>query len=329
MSVQEFVTTAAGRRRLAAGLLAAALAVCGGPGASGADPPKDAPPKADPAADLIGGYDDSRLGAFVEEPYDALVDQLSLPRDQGLVVGPLQASGPAAKAGVKENDVLLRLDGKTVPSDARAFARLLEGIKADATVSALVLRKGKEETIEALTLPAAKPAPPRPAAAPPGGPFMPGGLQPGGPFPPGGLPPGMKGPPGGAVPAPPGFIPGQPPGMKGPPGGLMPPGGLQPPFPPGPPPGMPGGLGGFGGETTVIRIDDQFTVRQQQGPQHITVTGKIEDGRAKVRTVQIETDDGKVHKFGSLLGVPKQYRDDVKKLVEASEQAQIDGPKDR
>jgi hypothetical protein len=59
------------------------------------------------------------------------------------------------------------------------------------------------------------------------------------------------------------------------------------------------------------------------------VAGKIEDGRAKVRTVQIQTDDGQVRKYGGLSGVPKQYRDDVKKLVEASEKAEIEGPKDR
>ncbi len=97
--------------------------------------------------------DDGRLGAALEIPAPILVDQLDLPRGQGLVISAVNADSAAAKAGIKANDILLELNGKAVPSEASEFAKLLEGIKAKTPVGAVVLRKGKKETIKELTLP--------------------------------------------------------------------------------------------------------------------------------------------------------------------------------
>src|SRR5205823_433222 len=66
---------------------------------------------------------------------------------------------PAAKAGLKANDVLLELAGKPVPSDPGAFAKWVHAIKADEEVSAVVLRKGHKEKITGINLPEAKDGP--------------------------------------------------------------------------------------------------------------------------------------------------------------------------
>ena len=87
---------------------------------------------------------ESRLGARLAAPSDVLVEQLNLPKDQGLVVEQVQAGSAAAKAGLKANDILLELAGKAVPNNPREFTKQLQDIKANTPVDAVVLRKGKK-----------------------------------------------------------------------------------------------------------------------------------------------------------------------------------------
>jgi hypothetical protein len=138
---------------------------------------------------------DARLGARLEAPSQTLSDQLDLPKDQGLVVREVRSGSAADKAGIKPHDILLELNGKTVPNRPDGLRRLMADIKPDAVVEAIVLRKGKKETIKEIKLPEAK--------------------ETVGGFPafPGGLPPAIPQPPGGGFPQPPnvGFIPPIPP----------------------------------------------------------------------------------------------------------------------
>src|SRR5205823_9171863 len=99
----------------------------------------------------FGGH--TRLGVMVHSPSEALVDQLDLPKGQGLVIGQVIPDTPAAKAGLKPNDILLELNGKAVPNNQGDFVRQVQEIKADAKVDIVVLRKGKKETIKDVTLP--------------------------------------------------------------------------------------------------------------------------------------------------------------------------------
>ena len=103
---------------------------------------------------------DVRLGVVVEKPSDTLAEQLELPKDQGLVIRDVMADSAAAKAGLKAHDILLELDGKAVSSNPEEFRKQVEGIKADTPVDAVVLRKGKKETVKGLSLPEAKAAAP-------------------------------------------------------------------------------------------------------------------------------------------------------------------------
>jgi membrane-associated protease RseP (regulator of RpoE activity) len=103
---------------------------------------------------------DGRLGAAVEKPGDTLVEQLELPKDQGLILREVTPDSAAAKAGLKAHDILLELDGKPVSSNPDEFRKALEGVKADKPVDVVVLRKGKKETVKGLSLPEAKAAAP-------------------------------------------------------------------------------------------------------------------------------------------------------------------------
>jgi beta-lactamase regulating signal transducer with metallopeptidase domain len=239
---------------------------------------------------------EGRLGITAERPSPALVDQLDLPKNQGLVISQVSPNSAAAKAGLKPNDILLELDGKKINSnDTSALRKIVREIKADAPVEAVVLRKGKKETITGLSLPEA-PAEPRPGfggrlGAPPGG--------------------------AGATVAP------LPPRNLGLPAGAA----IGAPGAPGIP--MFGGVGNnFGGVgnnavmTSVFRTNDRFTTRHQEGNLVITVTGTVTDGKAKTTEIHIQ-DGQETTKAASLDKVPERYRDKVKNLVEMSEKGNV------
>jgi hypothetical protein len=95
---------------------------------------------------------EARLGAVLEPPADALVEQLDLPAGQGQTVTKVTPGEPADRAGVQPHDILLELDGKPVPSDPTALARFVADIKAKVPVEAVVLRKGAKKKLPGLTL---------------------------------------------------------------------------------------------------------------------------------------------------------------------------------
>src|SRR5262249_6838740 len=79
-------------------------------------------------------------------------------------------------------------------------------------------------------------------------------------------------------------------------------------------------LAGQGGGiiTTNFRTDESFTTRHQEGSLVITITGKVEDGKAKVNQISVQ-DGGSSHKYRSVDQVPEQYRDKVRNLVDMNE----------
>jgi beta-lactamase regulating signal transducer with metallopeptidase domain len=256
-----------------------------------------------------------RLGVRIQKPDDTLVSQLDLPRGEGLVITNVQKDSAAAKAGLKIHDILLEFNGKPVANDLAKFVRFVNDIKAETAVDAMVLRKGKKETVKGITLPERAAVPAQNGFPGPGGfgqGFAPGN---GAGFGGGGIAPG--------------FAPGNGAGFGG--GGL---GGL-------PPQGFPqigqgqafpnmngfgqGGIAGGarGGQTVIttnFRFDDRFTTRHQEGSLIITVTGTIADGKAKVSQVQVQ-DGRESHKYEGVDKVPEQYRDKVKNLIELNEKS--------
>src|SRR5205823_8623631 len=105
-----------------------------------------------PAFGLTGGERDNRLGATLQKPSPILAEQLDLPQKQGMVLQQVRPNSAAAKAGLKTNDILLELNGKAVSSNLNEFIKQLDEIKKDTPVDAVVMRKGKRETVKGLKL---------------------------------------------------------------------------------------------------------------------------------------------------------------------------------
>lgn len=103
-----------------------------------------------------------RLGVSLQRPAPELIDQLGLPADQGLVITDVLPDSAAARAGLKTNDILLEFAGKPVATDPARLQRDLRELKPETPYDAVVLRRGKKETVGGITLPEAK----APALAP-------------------------------------------------------------------------------------------------------------------------------------------------------------------
>ena len=65
----------------------------------------------------------------------------------GVKVAGVTPGSPAEKAGVKEADVLLKIDGKDVPN-LQGFSGLLRGLTPGQTVKVVLLRGGQEQTLD-------------------------------------------------------------------------------------------------------------------------------------------------------------------------------------
>ena len=122
----------------------------------------------------------NRLGGKLTRPSDTLIDQLGLPKDQGLLLQEILPDSAAAKAGLKNNDILLELAGKKVPNEPAEFAKVVNAVKNGEAVDAVVLRKGKRQIVQGLKLPAVQSLPTlpplpeqlEPAPGPNGGPSI-------------------------------------------------------------------------------------------------------------------------------------------------------------
>lgn len=93
-----------------------------------------------------------RLGVQVEVPLAVLTEQLELPKGEGLVIAEVMPGTTAAKAGLKQHDILLEIAGQPVLSDVSKFTAQLAGMKADDKIEVVVLRKGRKETLKDVTL---------------------------------------------------------------------------------------------------------------------------------------------------------------------------------
>ena len=65
----------------------------------------------------------------------------------GVKVAGVTPGSPAEKAGVKEGDVLLKIDGKDV-ANLQGFSGLLRGLTPGQTVKVVLSRGGQEQTLD-------------------------------------------------------------------------------------------------------------------------------------------------------------------------------------
>jgi C-terminal processing protease CtpA/Prc len=105
------------------------------------DPPQDTPPRQTP---IPGGRE---LGVKVQEIGETLRDQLSLKENEGVLVTEVKPGSLAEKAGLKEHDILIKLEGKTVTDRWQFRADVLSALgKPEFDVE--ILRAGKKETVK-------------------------------------------------------------------------------------------------------------------------------------------------------------------------------------
>jgi serine protease Do len=93
---------------------------------------------------VVRGY----LGVNIQNVTPALAESFKLKDNKGALVGEVVANGPAAKAGIKEGDVITAVNGQPV-ADANSLKMLMSGISPDAKLALDVLRDGKVEHITA------------------------------------------------------------------------------------------------------------------------------------------------------------------------------------
>lgn len=89
------------------------------------------------------------LGVSLSPVPGALRDQLSqlIPRGQGVLVKNVSPSSPAAKAGIRENDVLLSYDDQKLYSPSQ-LSGLIKSDKSGREVSLQLVQKGQLKTVK-------------------------------------------------------------------------------------------------------------------------------------------------------------------------------------
>ncbi len=87
------------------------------------------------------------IGVSYQSVTDDIADSFSLDRARGVLVANVVADGPAAKAGLKRNDIIISFAGQDVP-DLRRFPRIVANARVGNTVDIVVWRGGKETPLK-------------------------------------------------------------------------------------------------------------------------------------------------------------------------------------
>jgi serine protease Do len=87
------------------------------------------------------------IGVSYQSVTDDIADSFGLDRARGVLVANVVADGPAAKAGIKRNDIILTFGGQEVP-DLRRFPRLVANARVGSTVDITIFRQGKEQALK-------------------------------------------------------------------------------------------------------------------------------------------------------------------------------------
>jgi serine protease Do len=83
------------------------------------------------------------IGVSYQSVTDDIADSFGLDHAHGVLVANVVADGPAGKAGLKRNDIILSFAGQDVP-DLRRFPRFVANARVGSTIDITVWRGGKE-----------------------------------------------------------------------------------------------------------------------------------------------------------------------------------------
>ncbi len=95
---------------------------------------------------LVSDEDTGWLGMEMTEVTPEKAKELMVPADRGVVVSEVVADGPAAKAGIEKNDVIVAYDGQTVEGTVQ-FRRLVRETPPGRNVSVTVVRGGQQKKL--------------------------------------------------------------------------------------------------------------------------------------------------------------------------------------
>jgi C-terminal processing protease CtpA/Prc len=95
---------------------------------------------------LMDGDGSSWLGVELHEVTSDTAKDLKLSAERGVVLGKIVPDSPAAKAGLKENDVVTEINGQRVEGAAQ-FRRMIHEIPAGRTVQLTVWRDGRAQSV--------------------------------------------------------------------------------------------------------------------------------------------------------------------------------------
>jgi hypothetical protein len=105
-------------------------------------------PAADQKKPELKGQRVTFLGTVTSTAPAALREQLKLPRDTGLVVDSVEAASPAEAAGLKQHDVLEKLNNQQL-INVEQFNALVQSMKTGEEVTLEIIRQGARQTIKA------------------------------------------------------------------------------------------------------------------------------------------------------------------------------------
>ena len=97
---------------------------------------------------VVSDASPSWLGVETQEVHADKVKELKLPAERGVLVARVTPNSPAAKAGLKENDVTTEVNGQRVEGTAQ-FRRLIREIPAGRATQLTVWRDGRSQNISA------------------------------------------------------------------------------------------------------------------------------------------------------------------------------------
>jgi serine protease Do len=105
-------------------------------------------PDGDTSVRVLVGSHGSWLGVAVEEVTPDKVKSLKLPSERGALLDKVMPDSPAAKAGLKEHDVVTEINGQRVEGTEQ-FRRMIREIPAGRTVQLTVWRDGRSQSMSA------------------------------------------------------------------------------------------------------------------------------------------------------------------------------------
>ncbi|MBV8971991.1 MAG: Do family serine endopeptidase [Sphingomonadaceae bacterium] len=91
------------------------------------------------------------LGVQIQPVTGAIAEGLGLPKDHGEIVASVEPGGPAAKAGIKQGDVVVRVANQDVTYD-NTLSYIVANVTPGSRVPIGIIRGGKQLTLEATVI---------------------------------------------------------------------------------------------------------------------------------------------------------------------------------